>query len=109
MMHYKPNASQSYTLPSRSKKPSHNQNLSKSMPAPTHWQTDWKKEVLATTRNIKNWAKSGKYERINFKKQCHKLKICSFKMPNIFILPPMEHIQRKAELFLSIRQGADSQ
>lgn len=31
----KANASHSYTLPSRSKKPTHNQNLSKSMPAQT--------------------------------------------------------------------------
>ena len=29
-------ASQSYTLPSRSKNPAHDQNLSKSMPAQTH-------------------------------------------------------------------------
>ncbi len=56
-----------YTFPSRSKNLSHDQNLSKSLSAPTHWQTDWKKEVLATTRNIKNWADSTKYEQINIK------------------------------------------
>jgi hypothetical protein len=32
----KANASHSYTLPSRSKKPTHDQNLSKSMAAQTH-------------------------------------------------------------------------
>ena len=32
----KAHASQSYTLPSRSKKPTHDQNLSKSMSAQTH-------------------------------------------------------------------------
>jgi hypothetical protein len=36
----KANASQSYTLPSRSKNPPHDQNLSKSMPALTHGQTE---------------------------------------------------------------------
>ena len=43
------------------------QNLSKSISLSTHWDIGWKKEVLATTRNIKNWAESGKYERINNK------------------------------------------
>ena len=31
------------------------------------------------------------------------------KCPPAHTYKPMEHIQRKAELFLSIRQGADSQ
>jgi len=34
------------------------------------------------TRNIKNWAVSGKYEHFNIKKRCGKLKDWCFKMPN---------------------------
>ncbi len=82
MMHYKPNASQAYTLPSRSKNPPHDQNLSKSMPAPTHWNTDWKKEVLATTKAIRNLCNVLILKFLALNKISGKLKINRFKIPN---------------------------
>jgi len=65
-------------LASRLKNQLHEPNLPKSMPAQSHGM----KEIRLVTLNIKNWAESGKYERISINKMCDKLKDWCSKMPN---------------------------
>ena len=61
-MNVNSNPSQSYTLPSRSKSPPHDQNLSKSMPTPTHFETDRMKKASVQQWLIVHTAISCKYD-----------------------------------------------
>ena len=99
------NASQSYTLPSRSRKPSHVQNLSKSMPAQTHGKNadPDKTKISATlkrkylkmnkgqlvTRHIKHLAESADFKHGTFNKHCNGLIGNRFEMPNVSYTHPL--------------------
>ena len=108
------NASHPYTLPSRSKKPAHDQNLSKSIAAQTHGKNadpnktknsamDERKCLIVNkaqylTMYIKHLADSANFKAVTSNKNCSGLTVQSFKMPNDFIYSPLGGIKTNEKI-----------